>query len=50
VTATKEHLALALKARVAVETEASARQLERYFKTGTGKAFAGKRFWRTGPS
>jgi len=34
-----------LNACIAVETEANARQLERYFKPGSGKAFAGKRFW-----
>ncbi|TGV63520.1 excinuclease ABC subunit C, partial [Mesorhizobium sp. M00.F.Ca.ET.149.01.1.1] len=31
------------------ETEANARQLEQSFKTGSGKAFASKRFWRTEP-
>jgi hypothetical protein len=30
---------------VAVESEALARELERYFKSGSGKAFAKKRFW-----
>ena len=33
-----------LKAYVAVETELKARQLERYFKSGSGKAIATKRF------
>ena len=40
VASTKAHLPVALKTYIAVETEASARQLERYFKTGSGKAFA----------
>lgn len=48
VTSTKAYLPVALKAYIAVETEANARQLEQYFKTGSGKAFANKRFWRTG--
>jgi putative endonuclease len=30
---------------IAVETEVIARRLERYFKSGSGKAFAKKRFW-----
>jgi hypothetical protein len=34
-----------LKSYIAVETEEKARQLERYFKSGSGKAFAKKRFW-----
>jgi predicted GIY-YIG superfamily endonuclease len=46
VTSTKAHLPATLQAYVAVRTEANARQLERYFKSGSGKAFAGKRFWR----
>ena len=45
VTSTKGHLPVVLKAYIAVEAEANARQLERYFKTGSGKAFADKRFW-----
>jgi putative endonuclease len=45
VASTKAYLPVTLKAYVAVETEANARQLERYFKSGSGKAFAGKRFW-----
>jgi predicted GIY-YIG superfamily endonuclease len=48
VTSTKAYPPATLKAYIAVETEANARQLERYFKTGSGKAFAGKRFWQTG--
>ena len=47
VISTKAYLPVVLKTYVAVETEANARQLERYFKTGSGKAFASKRFWRT---
>ncbi|WP_214477684.1 GIY-YIG nuclease family protein [Mesorhizobium sp. dw_380] len=49
VTSTKAYLPVILKTYIAVETEANARQLERYFKTGSGKAFASKRFWRTAP-
>ncbi|MGO9601860.1 MAG: GIY-YIG nuclease family protein [Candidatus Binataceae bacterium] len=45
VTSTKVHLPLTLKTYVAVETEVLARSLERYFKSGSGKAFANKRFW-----
>ncbi|CAH2396269.1 GIY-YIG nuclease family protein [Mesorhizobium ventifaucium] len=45
VTSTKAYLPATLKSYIAVETEVNARQLERYFKTGSGKAFAGKRFW-----
>ncbi|TPM37433.1 GIY-YIG nuclease family protein [Mesorhizobium sp. B2-3-4] len=45
VTSTKAHLPVVLKTYIAVETEANARQLERYFKTGSGKAFASKRFF-----
>ena len=39
VTSTKAHLPVALKA------EHTARDLETYFKSGSGKAFANKRFW-----
>ena len=49
VTSTKAYLPVALKAYIGVENEANARQLEQYFKTGSGKAFANKRFWRTEP-
>ena len=35
---------LRLRSYVAVETEEQARALERYFKTGSGKAVAKKRF------
>jgi predicted GIY-YIG superfamily endonuclease len=44
VLSTKEYLPTALKSYVAVETEERARQLERYFKSGSGKAIALKRF------
>jgi putative endonuclease len=45
VTSTKAHLPAALKSYVAVQSETIARELERYFKSGSGKAFANKRFW-----
>ena len=45
VASTKALLPIALKAYVAVETETLARALERYFKTGSGKAVAKKRFF-----
>ena len=44
VEATKPFLPAKLKSYVAVEMELNARQLERYFKSGSGKAFAYKRF------
>jgi putative endonuclease len=44
VLSTRSCLPLALKSYVAVATEAQARALERYFKSGSGKAFAKKRF------
>ena len=44
VTSTKMYLPAKLKSYVAVESEEIARQLERYFKSGSGKAFANKRF------
>jgi len=47
VTSTKGYLLVALKSYVAVETEINAWQLERYLKTGSGKASGSKRFWRT---
>ena len=46
VSSTKPHLPAELKSYVAVENETLARELERYFKSGSGKAFANKRFWR----
>jgi len=44
VISTRAHRPLALKSYVAVDTELMARGLERYFKSGSGKAFAYKRF------
>ena len=43
VLSTKLFLPLTLKSYVAVENEAHARKLERYFKSGSGKALAKKR-------
>jgi predicted GIY-YIG superfamily endonuclease len=43
VQSTKAYLPTALKSYVAVETEAHARELEIYFKSGSGKAVARKR-------
>ena len=43
VISTKAHPPVALKSYIAVETEGHARELERYFKSGSGKAFAKKR-------
>jgi putative endonuclease len=34
-----------LRYYIGVETEQNARKLERYFKSGSGKAFAQKRLW-----
>lgn len=45
VVSTRDALPLSLKSYVAVESEQKARELERYFKSGSGKAFANKRFW-----
>ena len=47
VLSTKAYLPVRLRCYVAVETEALARKLERYFKSGSGKAFARKRFWES---
>ncbi len=44
VLSTKGYLPVKLKSYVAVETEKGARELERYFKSGSGKAIALKRF------
>ena len=41
---TKAYLPLQLKSYIAVETETKARSLEKYFKSGSGKALAIKRF------
>ena len=49
VTSTRRLLPCALLAYAAVSDELTARALERYFKSGSGKAFAKKRFWR-GPA
>jgi predicted GIY-YIG superfamily endonuclease len=43
VLSTKQYLPATLKSYVAVETESHARELERYFKSGSGKAVALKR-------
>jgi predicted GIY-YIG superfamily endonuclease len=43
VISTKAYLPASLKSYVAVPTEKHARELERYFKSGSGKAFAKKR-------
>jgi predicted GIY-YIG superfamily endonuclease len=43
VRSTRRYRPLRLRAYVAVETRA--RELERYFKSGSGKAVASKRFW-----
>jgi putative endonuclease len=45
VLSTEQYLPVELKSYVAVKTETLARELERYFKSGSGKAFANKRFW-----
>lgn len=44
VLSTKAHVPMKLRSYVAVETEVRARELERYFKSGSGKAVAKKRF------
>jgi predicted GIY-YIG superfamily endonuclease len=46
VISTKKYLPVTLKSYVAVEGEALARELEQYFKSGSGKAIAMKRFWK----
>lgn len=50
VTSTRGLRPVALKSYVAVEDEHQARSLERYFKSGSGKAFANKRLWRSSPA
>lgn len=45
VTSTGSYLPATLRSYVAVATERIARELERYFKSGSGKAFASKRLW-----
>jgi predicted GIY-YIG superfamily endonuclease len=47
VVSTKCLLPASLRSYVAVETERHARELERYFKSGSGKAVALKRLIRT---
>jgi len=44
VVSTKNYLPAVLRSYIAVTDEATARRLERYFKSGSGKAFAKKRF------
>jgi putative endonuclease len=44
VASTSQHRPVVLRSYVAVANEAAARGLERYFKSGSGKAFAKKRF------
>jgi putative endonuclease len=48
VVSTRSFLPAMLKSYVAVMDEATARELERYFKSGFGKAFAKKRFLVSG--
>jgi putative endonuclease len=43
VTSTSKNLPVVLRSYVAVASEPHARRLERYFKSGSGKAFANKR-------
>jgi putative endonuclease len=45
VASTRALLPAVLKSYVAVADEGTARSLERYFKSGSGRAFANKRFW-----
>jgi putative endonuclease len=44
VVSTRTHLPAILRSYVAVSDETTARRLETYFKSGSGKAFARKRF------
>ncbi|MGQ0677213.1 MAG: GIY-YIG nuclease family protein [Rhodospirillales bacterium] len=46
VLSTRAYLPVALKSYVAVGAENTAHDLERYFKSGPGRAFAKKRSWR----
>lgn len=43
VVSTKHFQPIKLKSYIAVETQTQARKLERYFKTGSGRAFSKKR-------
>jgi putative endonuclease len=45
VASTKKYLPAVLLSYVAVQDEVTARRLELYFKSGSGKAFAKKRFF-----
>ncbi|MBA3812166.1 MAG: GIY-YIG nuclease family protein [Caulobacteraceae bacterium] len=45
---TRSHLPAALESYVAVKDEITARSLERYLKSGSGKAFANKRLLTSG--
>lgn len=47
VVSTRAHTPTKLISYVAVQSEPIARELERYFKSGSGKAFASKRFLRS---
>ncbi|MBV8392125.1 MAG: GIY-YIG nuclease family protein [Alphaproteobacteria bacterium] len=47
VTSTRAFLPLSLQSYVAVADETTARALELYFKSGSGKAFAKKRFLKS---
>ena len=47
VISTKGLRPVVLRSYLAVEDEPQARALERYFKSGSGKAFANKRLWRS---
>jgi putative endonuclease len=50
VVSTRQYLPAILRSYVAVADEATARSLERYFKSGSGKAFAKKRLLATSAS
>jgi predicted GIY-YIG superfamily endonuclease len=45
VLSTRSFQPIRLKSYIAVETEIRARELEKYFKSGSGKALAKKRFF-----
>ena len=49
VVSTQQHLPVALCSYIAIADEVTARSLERYFKSGSGKAFAKKRFLAASP-
>jgi putative endonuclease len=46
VVSTRKYLPVVLRSYIAVMDETTARRLERYFKSGSGKAFAKKRLLR----